>query len=63
MSEGENPSSSFHIHISVHPIIRRELRINGIDINTLTLKKTRLGLVYICPIKKAPRLLYNARWV
>jgi len=63
MSEGENPSSSFPLHILVHPIIRRELRINGIDLNTLTLKKTRVGLVYVCPVKKAPRRLSDARWI
>tara|TARA_R100000742_G_C4276358_1_gene97362 strand:+ start:1635 stop:1823 length:189 start_codon:yes stop_codon:yes gene_type:complete len=62
MSEGENPSS-LSLHIMVHPIVTRELRINGIDINTLTLKKTRVGLVYICPIKKAPRRLSDARWI
>lgn len=62
MSEGENPSSSFD-DLSVSPLVLRELRINGIDVNTLTLKNTRQGLVYICPIKNAPRRLMDARWL
>ncbi len=62
MSEGENPSSFFD-NLSVSPLVLRELRINGIDVNTLTLKNTRRGLIYICPIKGAPRRLVDARWL
>jgi len=63
MSEGENPSSPFGLHIEVSSLIIRELRINKIDANTLTLKNTRRGLIYICPIKGAPRRLVDARWL
>ena len=64
MSEGEIPSSSFDLdEIAVAPRIIRELRIMGIDLSSLALKRTRVGWVYTCPSKNAPRRLVDGVWV